>query len=379
MDARRAIERIRDGTDTLLRELDLPRAEGFPEHSDLTGVYKLIPQYEPNRWRGFQYVGFLAGRLWLLASVFGEERYAEVAADLCRRIEPQLSAGPVEHENSGFDIFYAYAFGHNYTGDDWYRDAGLRALANYEQLFRPELRLFLCEADSDEVVIDTAGPLVCFFWGGQWKPHLRDLLKTHMDRILELGLVGEDGQAFQGVQFDLERNEVKRYYSRQGYAEKSHWTRAQAWAVHNYLNGFEGTGDPAHLGASLRAAAWFWDHLPESKVNFYDYDDPGAPAIPLDTCASLMAANAFLRYSRIPEVPEGKTWFQRGREIIERVCEDHMTLGGTVIHGSWGRIRERLCIGRFPQEDVMAYGNYWVVEGLYRLVSDDWTVPRIRD
>ena len=31
-------------------------------------------------------------------------------------------------------------------------------------------------------------------------------------------------------------------------------------------------------------------------------------------------------------------------------------------------------LGRFPQEDVMPYGNYWIAECLLRALSDDWSV-----
>ncbi|TAJ85504.1 MAG: hypothetical protein EPO41_26180 [Reyranella sp.] len=30
-------------------------------------------------------------------------------------------------------------------------------------------------------------------------------------------------------------------------------------------------------------------------------------------------------------------------------------------------------LGRFPQEDVVPYDNYWIAECLYRELSDDWS------
>jgi len=381
-----ALARMTDGMNTLLRETGLPGGPGIPSWSDWTGTYEMKDRYEPNRtnyatedynWKDFQYVGFLCGRLWLLARLTGDSRYSDVAAELCRRIEPVLSKGPVTSENCGFDITYALAWGYNFTKETWYRDAALRALENFSQGYRPELNLFMCDADSDEVVIDTAGPFVCFLWGGNFEPRLREMLKTHMDKILELGLVKEDGECFQGLQFDLKEAKIKRYYSRQGYTYESRWTRAQAWGVHNYLNGYEATRDTTHLDVAVRAAQWFWDRLPETMVNHYDYDDPRVPRVPLDTCSSFMVANAMIRFGRMPEVRDGAEWAKRGRQIVERVCADHMTYCGTILHGSWGQISDRLGIGRWPQEDVMGYGNYWSAECLYRLMSDDWSVAEL--
>lgn len=382
-----ALQRKVRGMDALLQETGLPATLGVPMHSDMTGCYSMVDKYKPNQevqddglynWRGTQYVGYLTGRLWLLAAVTGNKKYDEVASELCRRIEPALSKGPITSENAGFDILYALCLGYNRTRDDWYRDAALRALKNFSEAYRPDLKLFMCDTESGDVVIDTAGPFTCFLWAGSFEPRLRELIKTHMDRILELNLVKEDGECFQGLEFDLSTGKVKRYYSRQGYTEKSRWTRAQAWGIHNYLNGYEATGDRNHLDVSLKAAQWFWDRLPDTMVNFYDYDDPRAPRIPLDTCSSFMAANAFVRYGRMPEVPNGKEWAERGRKMFERLCDDHMTYDGTILHGSWGQISDRLGIGRWPQEDVMGYGNYWSVECLYRLLSDDWSVVELK-
>lgn len=382
-----AAERVRDGHLTLIRELGLPVARGVPAYSDVTGCYAMADAYHVRRpgfgsgqkfWKDRQCVGFLAGRLWLLSRLFKSDAYAGIAAELCRRIEPALSQGPLSSESLGFDITYALCLGYNHTGDPWFRDAALRAIGRMAQNYRPALRLFLCDADSDEVVIDTAGPFACFLWAGAFEPSYRALIKTHMDRILELGLIKPDGECFQGVQFDLTTSEVKRYYSRQGYLENSRWTRGQAWGIHNYLNGFEATGDQAHLDASLRAARWFWDRLPESMVNFYDYDDPNGPKIPLDTCSSFMAANAFIRYGRMPEIADRAEWAERGRRVVERVCTDHMTYGGVILHGSWGKNTARSGKGRWPQEDVMSYGNYWSLECLYRLLSEDWSVVSLR-
>lgn len=367
-----ALARVRDGADTLIRELGLPDAPGIPAHSDLTGVHRLVPEYSANTWSGNPWVGFFLGKMWLLSQVYPEGTYGEVAEEITRRVAKPLADGPITDENAAFDIFYGMAVGYNVTGEQWYRDSALRALGHVKSMFRPELGLFASSTTSDEVVIDTPAPLLGYLWAGKFDAELRHLLKGHMDRVLELGLLPENGQAFQGVQLDGSGKTILRKFARQGYLADSHWTRAQAWGIHNYLNGYDATGDQAHLAASMRAAEWFWQHLPENKVNYYDYDDPGAPTIPWDTCSSLIAASSFIRYGRMDEVTDGHTWRERGASILERVFADHVTLGGTVIHGSWGNARARN-LGRFPQEDVMCYGNYFFVEALFRLHQDDWS------
>lgn len=377
IDLQTVLRRLGSGMDTQLAELRLAEDPRFPAHSDLTGVYHMTDSYDPNQWSGFPYIGFLAGRLWLLSAALEEPRYADAAERLCRRIEPVLSRGPVLHENAGFDVFYALAMGYNTTADEWYKGAALRALENFAQLYQPDLGVFLCNADSDEVVIDTACALVGFMWGSKFEPEYGRLVKTHLDTIIELGLLAPTGEAFQGVQFDLTDRSVKRHFARQGYQEQSHWTRAQAWAIHNYLNSYETFRDESHLALSVKAAHWFWERLPEGLVPFYDYDDPRVPEIPLDTCSSLLAANAFLRFEHMPGVIDAAEWGRRGRAILSAIISDHMTLSGTVLHGSWGNARNTRNLGRFPQEDIMCYGNYWIVESVYRAAVTDWRVPSL--
>ena len=44
----------------------------------------------------------------------------------------------------------------------------------------------------------------------------------------------------------------------------------------------------------------------------------------------------------------------------------------------WGRMRHvepgKPRLGRFPQEDVMPYGKYWIAECLFRELSPNWSV-----
>jgi unsaturated chondroitin disaccharide hydrolase len=66
------------------------------------------------------------------------------------------------------------------------------------------------------------------------------------------------------------------------------------------------------------------------------------------------------------------------RETLKVLLADFLTPGGVVLHGSWGRMRHveagKPRLGRFPQEDVMPYGNYWIAECLYRELSTDWSI-----
>lgn len=74
----------------------------------------------------------------------------------------------------------------------------------------------------------------------------------------------------------------------------------------------------------------------------------------------------------------GPSAIEASRATLQALVTNFLSAGGVLLHGSWGRMRHigpgKPRLGRFPQEDVMPYGNYWIAECLYREMSDDWSV-----
>lgn len=72
----------------------------------------------------------------------------------------------------------------------------------------------------------------------------------------------------------------------------------------------------------------------------------------------------------------------RYRPVIEgtmrELCTKYLANGGILLHGSWGNQRHATPTsllegkGRFPQEQIMLFGNYYFVEALYRELVEDW-------
>ena len=109
----------------------------------------------------------------------------------------------------------------------------------------------------------------------------------------------------------------------------------------------------------------------------YDYDDPERESLPFCSCAAAIATANLLRLAQwLPQRAE--SYRHVARETLKALIADFLTPGGVLLHGSWGRMRHveagKPRLGRFPQEDVMPYGNYWIAECLFRELSDDWSV-----
>jgi hypothetical protein len=76
--------------------------------------------------------------------------------------------------------------------------------------------------------------------------------------------------------------------------------------------------------------------------------------------------------------------------VLGELCRNYISVGGLLLHSSigrvlrlYGRTQDRAPPGfrqggvpaRFPQEDIMPYGNYFVAEALHRRLRGDSHFP----
>jgi unsaturated chondroitin disaccharide hydrolase len=367
-----AMESVQSGADLLLRRMY--RNGGVPAFNYMTGGYRFTEAYCPDEWESFQWVGFLAGRLWLLFVYTGQGRYAEGARRLCEFLIPVLTERPPRFTAAGADIYYGLCLGYEATQERALRDAAIAAIEQFVHLFDVRAGVFYQVADADRVVIDTGLNLGGLYWAQRFGKSYARIAEAHVRSILRLGLVRPDGSVYQAVDVERRTLRASRPYTLQGYSDETTWARGQAWAMHLFASAYEGTGAKDILEVACRVADWYVSHVPADLVPFYDFEDPGRPSVPRDSCAAAIAVAALIRLAK---------WLPMRARLYRRIVEstlqelvlNYLSPGGVLLHGSWGRMRgekARLRLGRFPQEDVMPYGNYWIVECLFRELRPEW-------
>jgi unsaturated chondroitin disaccharide hydrolase len=141
--------------------------------------------------------------------------------------------------------------------------------------------------------------------------------------------------------------------------------------MHGLTAAFELTGDARFEAAAVRAADWWVDRFSADPLPPYDAADPAGAASPRDSCAAAITANAMTRL--VARAPVRNARFQAFVDAtVATLSQRCLGPGGMLLHGSWGNRRETTShhiaprVLRFPQEDVMPYGNYFVVELLTR-------------
>jgi unsaturated chondroitin disaccharide hydrolase len=355
----------------------MKRGGRVPRLNAMTGGYTWDEEYVWDSWANFQWVGFLAGRLWLLHLLTHEQRYGDAAMQICERIGPVLAKHPTVFSSTGIDIYYALTLGYQITKRDELKTWLLAGGDNFANIFDRNAQAFLQIAGADRIVIDTGLNLPSMLWASQWEPERAALAYRHLDTVLEVGLIRADGSNCHAAALDPETRAVTGLFSLQGFDNDTVWARGQGWAMLGYAHGYEASGNPLYLDAARRAADWYVEHVPPGWVPRYDFHDPDRDSLPYCSCTAAIATAQLIRLARwLPNRAE--RYRAVARETLRALLTNFLTPGGVLLHGSWGRMRHiepgKPRLGRFPQEDVMPYGNYWIAECLYRELSEDRSV-----
>lgn len=376
----RAVEQLCTSADVVCR--DLAATRGVPRFSYMTGGYSYDTEYVWDSWANFQWAGFLAGRLWLLYLLTKNQRYADGAMHICDRIGPVLAKHPTVFSSTGIDMYYALTLGYQITKREALRDWVFEGGKRFENIFDHKAAAFLQIASADRVVIDTGLNLPSMLWAAQLEPERADLPLRHLDTVLKIGLIRADGASIHAAALDPKSRQVTNLFSLQGWNDTSVWARGQAWAMLDYAHAYEATRKVHYLNAAELAADWYVENVPPDWVPHYDYHDPEREKLPYDSCAAAIATAVLLRLARW--VPKKAELYRRtARETLSSLMRDFLTTGGVLLHGTWGRMRHaetgKPRLGRFPQEDVMPYGNYWITECLFRELHEDWSVLSLNE
>lgn len=370
----RAVRYLCNGADAACDGLE--RNGGVPRLSFMTGGYAWDQDYVWDSWADFQWAGFLAGRLWLLHLLTQNKRYASAAMHICEQIGPALAKHPTVFSSTGIDMYYALTLGYQISKREQLKQWALAGGDNFANIFDRKAGAFLQIANADRIVIDTGLNLPSMLWASQWESERAELAYRHLDTVLDVGLIRADGSSCHAAALAPETRTVTGLFSLQGWNNGSVWARGQAWAMLGFAHAYEAGGERRYLDAARRAADWYVDNAPPGWVPRYDYNDPDRETLPYDSCAACIATANLMRLARwLPDRAE--RYRTVARQTLDALIANFLSVGGVVLHGSWGRMRHieagKPRLGRFPQEDIMPYGNYWIAECLFRELSDDWS------
>lgn len=147
--------------------------------------------------------------------------------------------------------------------------------------------------------------LEMLFWAAKngGNPYLYDVAVAHADKTMKCHF-RPDYTSYHVAVYDTITGNLIKGVTHQGYADSTMWARGQAWAIYGYTVVYRETKDPKYLDFAQKVTDVYLERLPEDKVPYWDFDDPGIPDAPRDASAAAVVASALLELSTY--LPNGK-------------------------------------------------------------------------
>lgn len=385
VEARRSLKLLTDGTALQMADFFDRGAAYIAEMNRWTGGY-----LRTERPRRSDEAGLAAGRLFLCHLATGEDRFLDWATHLVDGAATAVEQGG-ERTHASMDLFHGLCWGANITGSERWAQAALSAVRErVAAKWSESVNRFVTPVGAGSVVaiegLAWQAPLLA--WAARREPELRRYLERTLKSALEVGFIRPDGSSFHVAEFDAEHR-FQRFTTYQGYSDASTWARGHAWGMHGFTAGWEALREPRCLDAARRMADWWILRTQEEPVPFYDFDDPEREAAPRDSCAAAIVADVLLRLARATEPGEASATYKAAADAtLAELIRNHLSPGGVLLHGSSGRVRATVFgrassrlppdrapdqrTHRFPMEEVMPFGNMFIVSALYRRLTADW-------
>jgi rhamnogalacturonyl hydrolase YesR len=367
-DSESAVEHSASKLESTLEEIGF-NATLHPSYTDKdTGLW-VVDSMEREEWTS----GFLAGSMWYMYQLTGDEKWRNYAADWTADLEP-MSLGASDHD-TGFRIFSSYGTGYFLIDDLSYSRTMLRGAQTLATRFDPKVGAIKSWdwLGNFPVIIDNLMNLEILFWAAEESGNneLYNIALTHAETSLEHHM-REDGSTYHIVDFDDAGN-VNWKDTRQGYGPESVWARGQAWAIYGFTMIYRYTGEQKFLDAAEKASAWYIEYLPEDFVPIYDYLEPVRSVQTKDASAAAIAGSGFLELYVIT----GNT---RYFEMAEKTLSSLSTEEFSTLSDNRNSILKRSTLHRGQGGVGTSYADYYYLEAIVRYVNIKGnTLPEINN
>lgn len=337
-----------------------------------------LPEYtKEGEWQFREKVnwlsGFIAGELWYLYEMTGDE---------------QLKSRAIEHSDfltNYSEIDYTHDMGFIFlpscvkafeqTGKVKYREAGIKAAEMLAKRFNANGNFIRAwgklgsEKKAGWMIIDTMMNLELLFWAAKESGIQEYYSIAYKHALTTLNeSVRNNYSAYHVVEFDPNTGVVLKKRTHQGYRDESTWARGQAWGIYGFAIAYKYTQDKRFLNASKKMVKYFIERLPSDHVPYWDLDLKGEEVL-RDASAAAIAASGMFLLSELSKTKSDYLYFQNwAKKITESLAKNYLFTEsnrnnerGILLHTIYNYHKDWGVNESFPA------GDYYFVETIEKL------------
>lgn len=352
-------------------EAECCRLGAMMPYVPLNGVYEDMGKKELAAWTN----GFYCGMLWQMYHATGKVCYQDAAVRIEARLDDALTEYTRLDHDLGFLWLHTAVADYRLNGSIESRRRGLHAAGILAGRYNPNGR-YIKAWNGDRAgvaIVDCLMNLPLLYWASEelHDPAYRQIAINHTEMAL-IHIIRPDGSCNHLVEFDPVTGEYKDNPGGQGYESGSSWSRGQAWAIYGMSLAYRYAGEQRYLDAAKRVAHYVCANLAlNDYIPLIDFRAPEQPVY-YDTTAGVCTACGLLELSEHVPPLEKHLYVQSAvrclKAVTERFCEWNPETDSIVACGSARYDRE------WDRQVPIIYGDYFLVEGVLRLLGRDFLI-----
>lgn len=326
--------------------------------------------------------GFWPGILWMDFGYNKSEAVKKAAEGYTEQMIKVLSE-PVFDHDLGFLAICPLIKGYEFSKNDEYRQAALRAADSLSTLFNPIVGTILSwprhvkDYGGHNTIIDNMMNLELLFWADSIsrkrvpERRLYDMAVKHADTTMK-NHFHPDGTCYHVAVYDTLSGRFIRGVTHQGFDNNSMWSRGQAWAIYGFTMVYRFTHDVKYLDFAQKVADIYLKRIAESSddcVPYWDMDAPsrgkGGTACPKDASAACIVASALLELQGYLKGQKANDYRDFAIKTLQQLSTDQYLSGNRndafLLHST----------GHYPAgseiDASIVYADYYYMEALTRL------------
>jgi len=317
--------------------------------------------------------GFFPGWIWYMYE-------QQLDPSLLARAKAQTSSLSGELTDAsghdiGFRIMSSYGLGYQITRDPAYMTAIQTAAQTMSTLYQPGPGVInswpYYSSTKTSVIIDNMPTLELLFYAARngGNSAWYNMAVSHALQSMKNN-VRSDGSTYQGVEYNSDGT-VFSYFTADGSATSSTWSRGQAWGLYGFTMAYRYTRDSRFLTTAEQLADYFISHLPPDYVPYWDFSQ-SSPA-PRDSSAAAIAAAGLLELSTYMTDPTLQSkYYNAALNIQTSLSNPALYLAnpspstptdGILLHGTYS-VPDSVGINT-----SLIWGDYFLIQGCYRAMN----------